>query len=107
MKRIAMAAAAAMLNALGAHGLARGGIGRIPAETKLGRQMISKGYRSRSKYMPHQGVKERERATRCHQSHWLNEQVATFHPRDGHLRCSPTLCQMSKRAYEAHFREID
>jgi hypothetical protein len=59
-----------------------------------------------SKYQPHQGAKERERARRCHYSHWLNEQVATFHPRDGHLRTSPTICQMSKWQYEAHFVEI-
>lgn len=101
MKRIAMAAAAEMLNALGAHGLARSGIGRVAAETKLGRQMISKGYRGRSKYKPHQGAKERERAKRCYPSHWLNERVVKFHPRDGHLRYSLTLCQMSKRQYVA------
>ena len=87
MKIIAMAATAAMLDALGAHGFARNGIGRVAAGTKLGRQLVSKGYRSRSKYMPHQGAKERERAKRCYM-------VSAFI--GGPERSAPVMMQMSK-----------
>lgn len=41
-----------------------------------------------SKYVPHQGAKERERAKRCYMVGGI-------------------LQQMSKRQYEAHFREVD
>jgi hypothetical protein len=57
---------------------------------------------SRSKYMPHIGAKEQERSKRCHMSMHLNEQVAQFHPRDGHMRASPTLCQIGKATHEAY-----
>jgi hypothetical protein len=55
-----------------------------------------------SKYMPHIGKKEQERAKRCYMSHYLNESVAQFHPRDGHMRASPTLCQIGKATHEAY-----
>jgi len=57
---------------------------------------------NRSKYMPHIGAKEQARAKRCYMSFYLNEQVAQFHPRDGHMRASPTLCQIGKAAHEAY-----
>ena len=56
----------------------------------------------RSKYTPHFGAKEQERAKRCYMSMYLNEQVAQFHPRDGHMRVSPTLCQIGKATHEAY-----
>jgi hypothetical protein len=56
----------------------------------------------RSIYMPHIGKKEQERAKRCYMSHYLNESVAQFHPRDGHMRASPTLCQIGKATHEAY-----
>jgi hypothetical protein len=57
---------------------------------------------SRSKYTPHIGAKEQARAKRCYMSAYLNEQVAQFHPRDGHLRVSPTLCQIGKATHAAY-----
>jgi hypothetical protein len=60
------------------------------------------GGSARSKYMPHIGAKEQERAKRCYMSMYLNEQVAQFHPRVGHIRVSPTLCQIGKATHVAY-----
>jgi hypothetical protein len=61
----------------------------------------------RSKYMPHQGAKERERAKRLYESRYLNDNFVTVSTLMGanlpasmcHERSTPTLCQMSKRQY--------
>jgi hypothetical protein len=55
----------------------------------------------RSKYMPHIGAKEQERAKRCY--------MVDLYPSLGQIdadgyyvsmrRCSPTMCQMSKRDF--------
>lgn len=55
-----------------------------------------------SKYMPHIGAKEQERAKRLYSSMYLNEKVAQFHPQHGHMRVSPTLCQIGKATHEAY-----
>ncbi|MFM0044076.1 hypothetical protein [Paraburkholderia sediminicola] len=60
------------------------------------------GGSARSKYMPHIGLKEQARAKRCYMSFYLNESVAQFHPRDGHMRVSPTLCQIGKATHAAY-----
>jgi hypothetical protein len=49
-----------------------------------------------SKYMPHAGKKEQERAKRCYMS--------LYHAGGaGELRSAPTLCQVSKRYAEIPF----
>ncbi|MGF6837017.1 hypothetical protein QF001_000884 [Paraburkholderia youngii] len=55
-----------------------------------------------SKYKPHFGAKEQERAKRLYMSGWLNESVAQFHPQNGHMRVSPTLCQIGKATHAAY-----
>lgn len=59
---------------------------RIVAGTKRGRQVTGAKApsRSRSKYKPHAGSKELERAKRCYM-------VDTFP--SGAPRCAPTMCQ--------------
>jgi hypothetical protein len=62
-----------------------------------------------SKYMPHIGAKEQERAKRCYMSHYINQKFVDHYDRTGvilladqiHDRVTPTLCQMSKRQYAA------
>lgn len=66
-------------------------IRRVPSESKRGRQMISKTIHSRSKYMRHQGKKERERAARCYMSSTFNAA--------GEPRCAPVMHQISKREF--------
>lgn len=39
---------------------------RVTGDSKRGRQLVSKKHRARSKYMPHVGAKEQERAKRCY-----------------------------------------
>jgi hypothetical protein len=51
---------------------------------------------ARSKYMPHIGKKEQERAKRCYMSKYHSGGC-------GHLRSAPTLCQDSRRTFETPF----
>lgn len=97
------AIAAAMSLAGGAQREAMAAIGPYKSRGK-GRGKGAKwlGGSARSKYMPHIGAKEQERAKRCYMSMYLNERVAQFHPRDGHLRVSPTLCQIGKATHTAY-----
>jgi hypothetical protein len=62
---------------------------RVVAGSKRGRQMTGAKApsRSRSKYKPHSGAKEIERAERCYM-------VDTFP--NGSPRCAPTMCQAAK-----------
>jgi hypothetical protein len=64
---------------------------RVASGTKRARQMVSaKTAHNRSKYMPHAGAKEQERAKRCYM-------VQTFGR--GILRSAPTMCQMRKSPF--------
>lgn len=76
-------------------GAAQGGGRRIVAGTKRARQMMStQTHGVRSRYTPHIGAKEQERAKRCYMS--------IYHGGwDGALRSSPTLCQSARRTVEA------
>jgi hypothetical protein len=100
IRTLALSAAAAMLNVMGAHGMVRGVIQRTSSDTKIGRQMVSKGYRSRSKYMPHQGAKERERAARSYMQHYflIDGPIQTDPLR---LRAAPIVQVISKREFYA------
>jgi hypothetical protein len=105
-RSIAMMAAIAAAMSIGStweRKAALDGIGPYVSRGK-GRGKSAKwtGGSARSKYMPHIGKKEQERAKRCYMSHYLNESVAQFHPRDGHMRASPTLCQIGKATHEAY-----
>jgi hypothetical protein len=60
------------------------------------RQIVVVSPRSRSKYTPHIGDKEQERAKRCRMD-FLHGPHSTFSDNE---RSAPTLSQMSKRAYE-------
>jgi hypothetical protein len=51
---------------------------------------------ARSKYMPHIGKKEQERAKRCYMSKYHSGGC-------GYLRSAPTLCQDSRRTFETPF----
>lgn len=72
--------------------------------------------RRRALRLPHQGAKERARAKRCFESEFLNQKFVDYwlaHPMNVilssdqcHARSTPTLCQMSKRQYEARSREV-
>jgi hypothetical protein len=69
------------------------GVHRFTAGSKRGRQITgAKRSRSRSKYMPHQGAKERKRAARCY--------MQRGHGYYGPLRSATVMMQMSKREYE-------
>ena len=95
MKRASFStAAAAMLSAIGSFGLRRGGIHRFSSDNRMGRSMIGAKTpsRSRSKYVPHMGTKERERAKRCY--------MERTHGIYGPLRSAPVMLQMSKREYQ-------
>lgn len=107
MQRVTLIGSAA--GAIGAS-LARGlgavlsvpaAVHRVATGTKRGRQMVSaKTPHNRSKYMPHIGAKEQERAKRCYME-------ATHGEWSGLKRSASTMCQVGKRAYEkalvAHF----
>lgn len=62
---------------------------RVTSNSKRGRQMNSYGGpRNRSKYAPHIGAKEQERAKRCYMS-------STFGI-SGNPRCAPVMHQAAK-----------
>jgi hypothetical protein len=100
MKRIAMLAGAALMGAMGSLGSV---VGLEPMPTVRSpvapKKRISKSGKrriGRSKYMPHQGEKERERAARCY--------MQRGHGYYGPLRSAPCMMQMSEREYE---RRVD
>lgn len=68
---------------------------RVTSNSKRGRQLTGAKApsKSRSKYMPHIGAKEQERAKRCYMSSTFNA--------GGAPRTSPVMHQVGKRAYEA------
>jgi hypothetical protein len=94
MKRVslfgasAVAIAASMLNGAGeALASAARGVHRVAAGTKRARRMVSvKTPHNRSKYMPHIGAKEQQRAKRFH--------MVDTHP-SGTKRSAPTMQQHS------------
>jgi len=63
------------------------------------RRMGKRPIAGRSKYMPHIGAKEQERAKRCWMSEYMEsgEGILRFRSR----RSAPTLCQLSRRAVDA------
>lgn len=75
-----------------------------PVSAKRRRVSAAPRFNGRSKYMPHQGAKERERAKRCYMSEFLNQQFVddmTAHgfllaPDMCHERSAPTLCQRAR-----------
>jgi hypothetical protein len=79
----------------------------LPVSGKRRRVAPSKRQKRGSKYRPHYGAKEQERAKRLYESRFLNERFASIaqfmHPNLPsemcHPRATPTLCQMSKRDY--------
>lgn len=73
---------------------------RVASGTKRARQMVSaKTAHNRSKYMPHYGAKEQNRAKRCFMSEFMQSSRGPFHC--GTRRCAPTMYQMSKRQHDA------
>jgi hypothetical protein len=71
-----------------------------PINSKRRRVAPSVSANGRSKYAPHTGAKEQERAKRCYMVH--------FHPAWPHaesyderlfVRSAPVMCQMSKRSF--------
>jgi hypothetical protein len=57
------------------------------------------GGSTRSKYMPHIGAKEQERAKRCYMSPTFNC--------DGHLRAAPVMHQIGKPSKQVHVYAIE
>jgi hypothetical protein len=106
MQRVTLIGSAA--GAIGAS-LARGlgavlsvpaAVHRVATGTKRARQMVSaKTPHNRSKYMPHIGAKEQERAKRCCMQHFMEcgEGITRFRS----FRSAPTMEQLSKRQYAA------
>lgn len=92
MKRIAMLAGAALMGAMGSLGsvslLEPAPTVRSPIAPKKRTSKSGKRRIGRSKYMPHQGAKERERAARSYM-------VSAFI--GGPPRSAPVMMQMSKR----------
>lgn len=111
MKRIAMLAGAALMGAMGSLGnmaiLEAAPTVRSPVPPKKRISKSGKRRIGRSKYMPHIGKKEQERAKRCWMSMLLNEAAVARWQDSGmlvspelcHERAAPTLCQMSKSQY--------
>lgn len=96
------AIAASLMNSLGSAATsAARGVHRVAAGTKRGRQMVSvKTPHNRSKYMPHAGAKEQERAKRCYMGYFypgsaVDEHGYEMRPR----RSAPVMLQESKRSY--------
>ena len=85
MKRLSiLGLGASMMSAIGSFGMVRGGIDRVASGTKRARQMNDvRPKRHRSKYMPHYGAKEQERARRCYMRngilHQRSKLVQEFH----------------------------
>lgn len=101
MKRINLGAAALIGSVLGSFGMVRGGIERAASGTKRARQMNDvRPKRQRSKYMPHYGAKEQERARRCYM-HYTFSTADSFHD-PLRLRSAPVLHQRSKLVQEFH-----
>jgi hypothetical protein len=110
MKKVALvgastaATAASLMSSIGAAATSTArGVHRVAAGTKRGRQMVSvKTPHNRSKYMPHIGAEEQERAKRCYMEHFypgsaVDEYGYELRPR----RSSPVMLQESKRTYNA------
>jgi hypothetical protein len=94
------AIAAAMSLAGGAQREAMAAIGPYKSRGK-GRGKGAKwvGGSTRSKYMPHIGAKEQERAKRCYMSPTFNC--------DGHLRAAPVMHQIGKPSKQVHVYAIE
>jgi hypothetical protein len=91
-RRIGAALAAGMAAIIGpGRATAPAPIHRVASGSKRARQMVSNSAHSRSKYVPHQGEKERERAARCYMS-------STFGV-NGNPRCAPVMHQLSKSEF--------
>ncbi|MFM0101983.1 hypothetical protein PQR01_00345 [Paraburkholderia rhynchosiae] len=75
---------------------------RVVSTSKRGRQLTGakRGRIGRSRYMPHQGEKERERAARCYMERYFltNSQIQTDLLR---LRAAPVVQIISKRDFYA------
>lgn len=98
-RRIGAALAAGMAAIIGpGRATAPAPIQRVASGSKRARQMVSKTLHSRSKYMPHQGEKERERAARSYMQHYFRIN-GPFQTDPLRLRAAPIVQVTSKRAF--------
>jgi hypothetical protein len=101
MKRIAMLAGAALMGAMGSLGsivaLEPAPTTRSPVAPKKRVSKSGKRRIGRSKYMPHQGTKERERAARCYMQPF-HGRMSDYSP---NLRSASVVHQVSMREFEA------
>jgi hypothetical protein len=92
---------AALARGLGSVLTVPNAVHRVATGTKRARQMVSaKTPHNRSKYMPHIGAKEQERAKRCYMEHHFPYR-STAEGSFLHLRSAPIVQQMGKRQYAA------